>query len=144
MKMMTALVGALVWSAAAFAAEPVQISCPAESVQQLAMGQQDMMCMKDGKRVSGPMVMLYPSGKVMARGQTEGSGAMRAGKWTLFDETGAKTHVIDFKNGDFHGQWTAFHTNGQVKTLVSYDKGLKVGVAKEFDAQGKPLQVATK
>lgn len=144
MKTMMGLVGAaLLFGSAAMAGDAITLKCPADSVQALAAGQ-DLVCMKGGKRVSGPMVMLYPSGKKMAEGQIEGAGNFRTGTWVLYSEQGTKTHVISFEKGDFHGQWIEFHPNGQKRKVVTYERGAMVGQPAEFDLSGKPVVTAAK
>jgi hypothetical protein len=125
-------------SAPALAADPVQISCPAGSIQQL-VNQQDVACVnQDGSRAAGPVVMLYPSGQKMAEGQVDARG-FRTGTWTLYSEAGMKTHVIQFSRGNFDGQRIEFHPNGQPKTVEQYQKGIRVGQPQQFDVAGNPV-----
>ncbi len=120
----------------ALAGEPVSLKCPAGSEQKVVAGQ-DVHCVQDGRLVAGPVVMLYPSGKKMAEGQTVGAGHFRTGTWTLYDEQGVRTHIIQFDRGDFHGTWTELHPNGRAKTVIHYDRGAKVGAAETYDPTGK-------
>ncbi|MGQ0507408.1 MAG: toxin-antitoxin system YwqK family antitoxin [Myxococcaceae bacterium] len=125
----------------AFAAEPITLKCPEGSAQKLAVGQ-DLACFKGDEVVPGPVVMLYKSGKKMADGQQDAKG--RTGMWTLYSETGVKTHTIEFSKGDFHGAWTELHSNGLPKTVIRYDRGMRVGEPAQFDTAGKPVVVTAK
>lgn len=138
MNLKIALVGAAVlFGTSALAGEPINITCPAGAHQGL-LGNGDVACLKaDGSRAGGPIVLLYPSGKVMAKGQVEEKGSMRTGKWVLFDETGAKTHEIDFQKGNFHGKHVEFYPTGKIKKVVTYNAGTQVGDAISYDLTGK-------
>ena len=128
---------------AALAADPIKLNCPAGSAQKL-VAQQDLACLKaDGSRAAGPVVMLYPSGKKMAEGQVS-EGGFRTGTWTLFDEKGVKTHVIEFNRGNFDGKWVEFYPTGVQKTVQQYKAGLRVGEPQQFDAAGKLVVTAAK
>ncbi|MHB8874315.1 MAG: toxin-antitoxin system YwqK family antitoxin [Myxococcaceae bacterium] len=140
-KMLSLIVGVVVVlgvSTAARAENPIQMQCPAGSVQKLVAGQ-DLHCVnKDGTRPLSPMVMLYPSGKKMAEGQVA-AGGFRSGTWTLFDEKGVKTHTIEFKGGNFDGKWVEFYPNGVIKKTEQFKDGISLGVAQSFDLTGKPV-----
>lgn len=140
--MIMAVVASLGFASAALAADPVKLTCPAGSAQKLVAGENFLCTNGKGKIVAGPEVMLYPSGKKMAEGQVDANGS-RTGTWTLFNESGVKTHSIDFANGDFHGKWTEFHSNGMTKKVVQYQAGAHVGQDKEFDLQGKEIGATT-
>jgi antitoxin component YwqK of YwqJK toxin-antitoxin module len=40
------------------------------------------------------------------------------------------------KQGNRHGHWESYWSNGQVKTIGDYDDGEKIGIHKDFYANG--------
>jgi hypothetical protein len=118
-----------------------QVGCPAGTKQVGGVGSNmsAIACMKfsaDGVRsFHGPFVSLYKTNKVEAVGQTE--EGLRSGKWTFFNETGAKVGETEFSKGDYSGRRIGYFDNGTLKFDEMWVNGKRQGAQKAFDAAGK-------
>jgi hypothetical protein len=113
-----------------------KLACPVgtRQVGGLKSNLQLVACMKLGaegeRQFHGPMISLYPNGKVEAVGQVE--EGFRTGKWTFFDEQGVKTGEAEFLKGDFNGRRAFFNPDGSLKAEENWVKGLRQGPQKTF------------
>jgi hypothetical protein len=118
-----------------------KLQCPAgtHQVGGVESGMALIACMKDsndGTRVfHGPMVSLWPSGKVEAVGQVV--DGLRSGRWTLYDKNGLATGETDFLAGDYHGRRVQFYPTGALKFEENWVKGRRMGVQKSWSATGE-------
>ncbi|WP_379026221.1 toxin-antitoxin system YwqK family antitoxin [Parapedobacter deserti] len=61
------------------------------------------------------------------------------GEFTDFNRHGRAILTGSYRNGDRHGDYKAYHPNGQLKWEVSYDRGAPAGLWKYYYPDGKPL-----
>ncbi len=135
------VVASFVVSGAAFAGE-TRLNCPSGTVQAGGAHSQHeaAMCVsQETRQFHGPYVQLRADGSVVAKGQFE--NGMRAGTWSFFDQSGAKTEEIQFDGDNFHGRKVAFHANGRKKVEENYVKGRREGQLRKFDAAGDIVAV---
>lgn len=118
-----------------------KLQCPSgtHQVGGAESGMELIACVKDsndGSRVfHGPMVSLWPSGKVEAVGEVV--DGLRSGRWTLYDKSGLKTGETDFLAGDYHGRRVQFYPSGVLKLEENWVKGRRQGVQKSWSATGE-------
>jgi antitoxin component YwqK of YwqJK toxin-antitoxin module len=58
-------------------------------------------------------------------------------KETQYYQDGAKYIEGDYKNGERHGKWTAWHSNGNVWSIGHYKKGVEVGLKTVYHENGE-------
>lgn len=118
-----------------------KLQCPTGTHQigGVDSGLELIACMKDSNDDSrvfqGPMVSLWPSGKVEAVGQVV--DGLRSGRWTFYDQSGLKTGETDFLGGDYHGRRVQYYPGGALKFEENWVQGRRQGVQKSWSASGK-------
>ncbi len=120
-------------------ASPLQLHCPAGTKQ--VGGQESRfeatLCVKttSEREFHGPYVVQYPNGQKRAEGQYENNA--RSGRWTFYDEKGAKTGETDFLAGNYHGRRVEFFPNGKPKLEETWVNGKRQGEVRTYDQMGK-------
>lgn len=88
----------------------------------------------DGKK-SGPQKLYYPSGKI--KNILFYKEGMLTGDNYLYYSDGKLQHHFHFNSlGQRHGVWEKFHSNGQIKEIITYEKGNYASPTQRFDVNG--------
>lgn len=109
----------------------------------------------DGKR-QGESLWFYPNGKIKKKliyeDDRENGIAflLDSNGFVIIEEEYSNGYLRDVKkynqldeNGNKTGVWRAYFPNGQIKSETSYKEGLKDGLSKEYDKDGKLLSINT-
>lgn len=87
-------------------------------------------------RKSGKQLRYYPSGSL--KEELFYQGDQLKGDNFLYYPNGILQHHFHFNaQGQRHGLWEKFHSNGQLKEEASYDSGQLIPPIKRFDRSGK-------
>src|SRR6056297_912456 len=70
--------------------------------------------------------------------QTDANG-LRQGKWQKKYPNGRLMYEGEFKDGEPVGNWTRYHTGGQVKAKIEYDEKSDSAFVQLFDNRGKKV-----
>jgi antitoxin component YwqK of YwqJK toxin-antitoxin module len=70
--------------------------------------------------------------------QTDANG-LRQGKWQKKYPNGRLMYEGEFKDGEPVGNWTRYHTGGQVKAKIEYDEKSDSAFVQLFDNRGKKI-----
>ena len=72
------------------------------------------------------------------------NGELYTAKCAFYDDnSGQMISSHEYKNGEFAGKWTFYHTNGQLQTVGKFDdKGNRIGKWKYYFDSGQLNQVA--
>jgi antitoxin component YwqK of YwqJK toxin-antitoxin module len=78
----------------------------------------------DGKEVDGQRYF-YNNGNIEAVGNT--NGAVKTGKWYVYNKTGYITSVGNYLNDEPDGIWTNYYTNGKKRSEVTWSNAKRNG-----------------
>jgi hypothetical protein len=70
------------------------------------------------------------------------AGYLLHGPFQRFDTLNKLVEEGNFQYGRKEGTWKSWHSNGKIKTTLSYKKGKKSGTSKSYDAQGVLILVS--
>ena len=78
---------------------------------------------------------------VLSRFRTKTHKSVKTGKWIVFwDGTDRANQEVSYNDGMYHGKFTNYYSNGELKSIVPYKNGRRNGKAKFYNKKGEMLK----